>query len=195
MDASVKQKRRWLIEFALASLVPIVVVGLFLGEAIHSQAKTRATAMARQEAQMVGDVAFRRVLGPGTDLTRGLSGQQLVDLDSALESARQGADVTHATLRDRAGTVVYSDDHLLLGKVSAQTETRSAINGETVSKITDASDDPANPGVHVGRVLQVWLPMRLASPTAPPTGALELWIPYSAVEHQVASQSNTLMAM
>ena len=66
MDASVKQKRRWLIEFALASLIPIVVVGLLLGEAIHSQAKTRATAMARQEAQMVGDVAFRRVLGPGT---------------------------------------------------------------------------------------------------------------------------------
>jgi diguanylate cyclase (GGDEF)-like protein len=103
--------------------------------------------------------------------------------------------VAHAALRDRAGTVVYSDDHLLLGKVSAQAETRSAINGETVSKVADVSSDPANSDTTLGRVLQVWLPMRLASPTAPPTGALELWIPYSAIAGQVSSQTNTLIAM
>src|SRR2546430_3098012 len=36
MEASVKQKRRWLIEFGLVSLVPVLLVGLFLGQAIRS---------------------------------------------------------------------------------------------------------------------------------------------------------------
>ena len=34
METSVKQKRRWLIEFGLVSLIPVLIVGLFVGRSI-----------------------------------------------------------------------------------------------------------------------------------------------------------------
>jgi hypothetical protein len=70
---SVKQKRRWLIEFGLASVMPVLLLGLVLGQAIRSHAESRAVGSAQHKAQLVGDLAVQRTLEPGVDLARGIT--------------------------------------------------------------------------------------------------------------------------
>ena len=47
MDMSVFQKRRWLIEFGLVCLIPIVLVGMFLLQTLKANVESRAIANAR----------------------------------------------------------------------------------------------------------------------------------------------------
>ena len=50
MDLSVFQKRRWLIEFGVVCLIPIVLLGFFLLETLKSNVESRAIAGAREQA-------------------------------------------------------------------------------------------------------------------------------------------------
>src|SRR5205809_188973 len=67
MEASVKQKRRWLIEFGLVSLVPVLLVGLFLGQAIRSSISGSVVDAASDRAQAVADLEVQRALGAHPD--------------------------------------------------------------------------------------------------------------------------------
>ena len=115
MEVSVKEKRRWLIEFALVSLVPIVLIGLFLGQAIHSNVRDSRVESARDRAQVVTDLELHRGLGSQADLERGVTQEQQDKLDSAFRSAEKRGELTQIAVRNRAGTTVYSDDHALIG--------------------------------------------------------------------------------
>jgi diguanylate cyclase (GGDEF)-like protein len=192
VDTSVKQKRRWLIEFGLVSLIPVLIVGLFLGQSIHSHAEQRATRAAQGEAQLVGDIAVRRVLGSDADLTR-ISPDQQGELSHALDSVRQGTGVSRATVRDRSGSVVYSDSAVLPGGGDgAPREAETALGGETVSRVDDLSTDPTATDASLGRVLKVFIPLRLGGPTTPAAGTMELWLPYSEVATQVERETGSL---
>jgi diguanylate cyclase (GGDEF)-like protein len=196
VEASFKQKRRWLVEFSLVSLVPIVLLGLFLGQAIHSHASGRANLAAQEEAQLVGELAFRRVLGAENDISRGVTSDEQAALDRALESARQGTDVAHATLRDHSGAILYSDNRVLVGSTARQpSEAESALNGTTVSKVTDLSRDPTAVDASLGRVLQVFVPLRLGGPSSPVAGSLELVMPYSGIATQIEHESHSLYVL
>jgi diguanylate cyclase (GGDEF)-like protein len=196
MEASFKQKRRWLIEFGLVSLVPIVLLGLFLGQAIHSHATSRATVSAQQEAQLVGELAFRRVLGAADAISRGLTPEEQGGLDRALASVQQGTNVAHATLRDRSGAIIYADNHVLMGTgARPPAEASGALAGETVSKVTDLSTDPSAPDATLGRVLQVYVPLRLGGPGSDVVGSLELVMPYSPIATSIEHETHSLYAM
>ncbi|MFL5782170.1 MAG: putative bifunctional diguanylate cyclase/phosphodiesterase [Thermoleophilaceae bacterium] len=192
-QTSVKQKRRWLIEFGLASLMPVLLLGLVLGQAIRSHAESHAVAAAQHKAQLVGDLAVQRTLEPGVDLARGIRPAEQTDLVRALDGVRQGMEVSRATLRDRAGAVVYSDDPLVVSSGStAPPDARQAVAGDTVSRVDDLSKDPATADASLGRVLRVFTPVRIGSPTAPITGTMELWVPYSEIAKQVQSETRSL---
>jgi diguanylate cyclase (GGDEF)-like protein len=196
MEASFKQKRRWLIEFGLVSLVPIVLLGLFLGQAIHSHATSRATVSAQEEAQLVGELAFRRVLGAADDISRGLTADEQGALDRALAGVQQGTNVAHATLRDRSGTILYADNHVLMGTgASPPAEASGALAGETVSKVTDLSTDPSAADASLGRVLQVYVPLRLGGPGSDVVGSLELVMPYSPIATSIERETHSLYAI
>ncbi|TML79543.1 MAG: hypothetical protein E6G07_07525 [Actinobacteria bacterium] len=174
MEAGVKEKRRWLIEFGLISLVPIVILGLFLGQAIRSHASGRVIAATRDQSQLVGNLAFRRVLHSGRDLARGIGPDQEAALDRALASARQGTDLARAILRDRAGTIVYADNHELIGsRGRAPAEAEAALNGGSISKVGDLSRDASAQDSALGRVLDVFVPMRLGGSRSAIVGSLE----------------------
>jgi diguanylate cyclase (GGDEF)-like protein len=196
MEASFKQKRRWLIEFGLVSLIPIILLGLFLAQTIHSHAQERATRVGQQQAQVVGDLAFRRALGPNVDLSRGLDAAQQAALDHTLDSVKAGTNVVRATLRDRNGEVVYADNHLLIGASTPQpSQARAALDGQTVSVVGDLSRDPAAAGASFGRVLRAFVPLRLGGPADPVSGSLELWLPYSGIATAAASDAHPLYVM
>jgi diguanylate cyclase (GGDEF)-like protein len=192
VEASVKQKRRWLIEFGLISLVPVLLLGFFLGQAIKSHAEDRAIATAQQRARLVGDLAVRGTLGSDLDVTRTMSADQQTSLDSAIDEVRGGTDVVRVSLRDRSGRIVYSDDHSLIGTNAAEpVESQAAVNGNVVSKVDDLSKNPANADATLGRVLQVFVPLRMSTNSAP-VGSVEIWLPYGPIARQVESESRSL---
>jgi diguanylate cyclase (GGDEF)-like protein len=196
VETSVKQKRRWLVEFGLVSLIPILIVGLFLGRAIHSHAEETATHSAQHEAELVAELAFRRPLGTGTDLSRGLTPEQQAEVTSSFVSARVGTDVARGTLRDRGGAVVYADNELLEENKSAPPpEAHQAINGQTVSTVADLSSNPAATEASLGRVLRVFVPLRLGGPASPPNGSVELWLPYSSIALAVQNETKSVYAL
>jgi diguanylate cyclase (GGDEF)-like protein len=195
MNSSVKQKRRWLIEFALVSLVPVILVGVVLGQLLHAQARDRATAAALSEARTVADFGFRRVLGDDLDPNTATTREKTAALDQSIASARGGTDVARVILRDRTGTVLYSDDHERIGTPeTVPGEVRSALAGNTVSRVTDLSKDPSSTDATLGRVLVVFTPLR--SPAgAPPTGSVEVWMPYGPIARQVEEQTHMQWAI
>ncbi|HKP91035.1 MAG TPA: EAL domain-containing protein [Thermoleophilaceae bacterium] len=196
MDTSVKQKRRWLIEFGLASLVPVFLLGLFLSQAIRSHSEDRAIGAAQHKAQLVADLAVQRSFESGVDLSRGLTADEQTELVSALDAVRQGTSVSRTTLRDRAGTVVYSDDPLLAtGNSPVPGDARIAGTGDTVSRVDDLSKNPAAADASLGRVLQVFTPVRVGGSSAPISGTMELWLPYSEVAKQVEHETGSLYVL
>jgi diguanylate cyclase (GGDEF)-like protein len=196
VETSVKQKRRWLVEFALVSLIPVLVVGLFLGRAIHSHAEESATRSAQHQAELVAEIAFRRPLGSAADLARGLTAEEQTELTSSFVSARIGTDVARGTLRDRGGAVVYSDNPLLVENTTQPpAEAHAAINGQTVSTVEDLSGDPTADDASLGRVLKVFVPLRLGSPESQPDGSVELWLPYSSVALAVEKDTRSIYVL
>src|SRR3954471_14959576 len=173
--------------------MPVLLLGLVLGQAIRSHAESRAAPAAQHKAQLVGDLAVQRTLEPGVDLARGITPDEQTDLVRALDGVRQGMEVSRATLRDRAGAVVYSDDPLVVAAGStAPPDARQAVAGDTVSRVDDLSKDPSTADASLGRVLRVFTPVRIGSPTAPITGTMELWVPYSEIAKQVQSETRSL---
>src|SRR3954471_24478260 len=98
VDTSVFQKKRWLIEFGLVCLIPIVLLGLFLLSTMKSNVESRAIANAREQARLVSDVGVAGQLSGVTDLGHGLAPGQLSALDRNLESIRSGSGVARVVV-------------------------------------------------------------------------------------------------
>src|SRR5690349_21857509 len=107
MDTSVQQKRRWLIEFGLASLIPMIVVGLVLSTSLKGTIRNHEIASARQDAQVVAYVAVQNVVGT-QDLSHGLTGTQQAALDHAISQVQGGTQVQRTIVRNRDGRIVYA---------------------------------------------------------------------------------------
>ena len=192
MDATVKQKRRWLIEFSLVSLIPMVLLGFFLAQTLGDQARERQIASARAEARLVSDIAVRRALGSDVVAAHALTREGQDALGRAVVSARAGTDVARITVRDRAGMVLWSDDRLKIGEADKPpTEARDALYGNTVSKVVDMSKNPITQDASLGRVLKIYVPLR-AEPGGPPVGSSEVWIPYAGIAGQIEKDTRAL---
>src|SRR5436190_8350701 len=104
------QKRRWLVEFGVVCLVPIVLIGLFLMQTLKSNVQGRALSNAQEQARLVADVGLGTPLAGIEDLSNGLSGAQMQALDPQLTSISRQNNVQRAILRNRIGRIVYADD-------------------------------------------------------------------------------------
>ena len=190
MEASVKQKRRWLIEFGLVSLVPVLLVGLFLGQAIRSSISGSVVDAASDRAQAVADLEVQRALGAHLDPGGGIAQSQQDALDRYFQAARARGDVAHVVLRSRSGTIGYADNHSVIGDGStAPSEAHDALAGAVASQVTDSNGDAG--GAARGRVLRVFAPLR-TKPSDRPNGSLELWVPYEPIAARITSRTHGL---
>jgi diguanylate cyclase (GGDEF)-like protein len=191
VEATVKQKRRWLVEFGLISIVPILLLGIYLSQTLTDQARESRIASARAEARLVADIAVRRAIGDALDVSQGLSREGQAALDSAIPSARAGTDIAKITIRDRTGTIVWDEDAGAIGTAQPPAQARDALYGNTVSKLVDLSKQPESQHASLGRVLKVYVPLR-SNAGAPPTGSAELWIPYAGIATQIEEDTRSL---
>src|SRR3954470_10359497 len=185
MDMSVFQKRRWLIEFGLVCLIPIILIGLFLLQTLSANVESRAIANAREQARLVAAVGFENQLTGVDDLSRGLSGAQQTALDDQLDTIRAGSGISRVIIRNRTGRTVYADDHSLIGKGAAPGGAQTAASGAIASGIA------AVPGS--GKVLEVFAPLTLDQPA--PIGSVEVWLPYGPIQASITSQVHRIQVI
>src|SRR4051794_6955601 len=113
------QKRRWLVEFGVVCLVPIVLIGLFLMQTLKANVKGRALSNAREQARLVGDVGLSTPLAGIDALSHGLTSAQQQAIGRQLGAIREGNTLQRALIRNRQGQVVYANDRSLIGQAHA----------------------------------------------------------------------------
>ena len=94
------QKRRWLVEFGVVCLVPIVLIGLFLMQTLKSNVEGRALSNAREQARLVADVGLSTPLAGIDDLSHGLTSGQLQAIDRQLAMIQAGNTLERALIRN-----------------------------------------------------------------------------------------------
>jgi diguanylate cyclase (GGDEF)-like protein len=178
------QKRRWLVEFGVVCLLPIVLLGLFLMQTLKSNVEGRALSNAREEARLVTNVGIATPLAGLDDLSRGLTGAQQQVLDRQLTTIRASNNLQRAVVRNREGRVVYAEDRSIVGQLRAPAAARNAAIGTISSAIAKTPQ---------GEVLQVFVPLKIAG--AEPVGSAELWLPYGPIVASIDRQNGKIELM
>ena len=115
-----RQKRRWLIEFGVVSLVPVIVLGLVVAQSLRGSIRERALDRARQESVVAAQLAIEPALSPN-DFNGTLAHEKASRIDSALSEGNLGRRVVSATIRNRAGKIIYATDGNAIGRVAPAT--------------------------------------------------------------------------
>jgi diguanylate cyclase (GGDEF)-like protein len=188
-------KRRWKIgllgTFALASLVPIVVLGLVLAHFMAAGIRERAVSDAAKSAELIARLGVQPQLSPA-EVSKGISPSRRRALDETLRTGLVRGDVARIKVWNRDSRVVYSNDHRLIGRTFPPSdELESALGGETESEISDLQKAENVAERHYGKLLEVYVPMRFGSGTAP-AGVFEVYLPYSPIAAAIASDTRRL---
>ncbi|MDP9345189.1 MAG: bifunctional diguanylate cyclase/phosphodiesterase [Actinomycetota bacterium] len=172
---------RLFVVYAVASLVPVLVLGFILFRSYGHEGLDRALGQGRAQAAVIEEMAVAPVLGKD-DLGGGLTAGERASLRQATDLAIFSGSVVRLRLRSFAGRVVFSDDGSSGGALPpAAAAFRAAAAGARDAAIVR---DPTGASDQVIRVLQPIVPN--ASGAA--TGVLEVYLPYAAIAAKAQSQ-------
>ncbi|HEX2111401.1 MAG TPA: EAL domain-containing protein [Gaiellaceae bacterium] len=176
--------------FGLVSLVPIVVIGFVLAHFMHAQVRERARERATSAATLIARVGIQPRLTRDA-VENGLSPVRLSDLDLAIETG-PGADIARVKIWNKAGVIVYSDDHGLIGRsFPPSPELEEALAGAVESEISDSGDEENLGERELGQLLEVYVPFEFEGSTEP-DGVFELYLPYEPIAAAAAEDTRTL---
>jgi diguanylate cyclase (GGDEF)-like protein len=183
-------------KFALASLVPIVLLGFVLSQVLVGQIRQRALLNARQSAALLDQSLVLPQLS-AAQLRSGLTDQRVRALDHTLEAALGSNQITRIKVWNRAGRVAYASDHAIIGKTFPPSEElREALGGETASEVSDLEKAENTGERSFGQLLEVYTPIRFEA-GGQPAGAFELYLPYrpiaAAIDHDTKRISFVLL--
>ncbi|MGY1702712.1 putative bifunctional diguanylate cyclase/phosphodiesterase [Geodermatophilus sp. SYSU D00766] len=176
--------------YAAASLVPVVLLGAGLAAGIRQDAVDRALEYGHAQAAVVEEMAIAPALR-GRDLAAGVSGAELLRLQTATDLAVFRGSILRLRLRDFSGAVVFADD----GATGPETALPDYPAGEGVvpagstafaTAATGGTDVALldGEGMAVGRMIRVLQPI-VADSSGRSVGVLELLLPYDTVAAQV----------
>ncbi|SNS89119.1 diguanylate cyclase (GGDEF) domain-containing protein [Geodermatophilus saharensis] len=176
--------------YAAASLVPVVLLGAGLAAGIRQDAVDRALEYGHAQAAVVEEMAIAPALR-GRDLAAGVSGAELLRLQTATDLAVFRGSILRLRLRDFSGAVVFADD----GATGPETALPDYPAGEGVvpaggTAFTTAATGGTDvalldgEGMAVGRMIRVLQPI-VADSSGRSVGVLELLLPYDTVAAQV----------
>jgi diguanylate cyclase (GGDEF)-like protein len=167
--------------YAIASLVPVVLLGVVLSHGYRQEARDRALAQGRAQAAVIMEMAIAPVLGRH-DLGEGLRTWERQSLLDATELSIFSGSVVRLRLRSFTGGIVFSDDGTTTGALPATTDAfRTAAKGGRHMAIVP---DPTGGEERVIRVLQPIVP----NASGQATGVLEVYLPYAAIAAKVDAQ-------
>jgi diguanylate cyclase (GGDEF)-like protein len=175
-----RQKLRWLFEFGIVSLVPIVVLGLAVAQSLRSSIRDRALDRAQQEAVVVSKLALEPQLS-ANDYESRVDAAKRYRMDEALSEGGLSKRIRGVVVRNAAGRVVYSSNRRLIGEtLPATIQTKAALEGHVGSGTQ--RDEEGN------KVVATVAPLR-APGDAAPTGVAEILTDYRPVQDAVGADS------
>jgi diguanylate cyclase (GGDEF)-like protein len=177
-------------KFALLSAVAVVLLAVGLARVENNLIKNRALESARRSAQLVAQVALQSHITP-TDMQAGLSAEKIASLDHALAEGSTDNTIARVKIWSTNGTVIYSDDHTLIGRsFSPEDDLEEALDGETSSDISALNEAENVDERKFGQLLEVYLPLRFGQQE--PAGAFELYLPYRPIAAGIAADTRRL---
>ncbi len=171
--------------YAAISLAPVLILGAVLASSYRSNARQRGLAEGRSQAALVAQTAVEPLLS-GHPLSEGLTATEFSDLERLSAVSEQS--VVRLRLRDLQGRVVYSDDGSGMNAKpdDEALEALEALAGEAITKLTHLNADSNDTGASGIAVVEVYRVLMAGSP-ARVVGVLELYLPYSPIEHDVTA--------
>jgi diguanylate cyclase (GGDEF)-like protein len=175
--------------FALASLVPVLVLGLLLARSIRQDADTRGLAEARSEAALIGRTAVEPLLDR-RPLGNGLSSRETALLRRiSLTATGRHHPIIRLRLRSLHGKVVFTSDGVGLHQ-RPDPGALAAAHGEPEAEITYLNADKPIDGNRGERVAEVYTPLYEGAHRI--VGVLELYLPYAPIANDVDSGLGSL---
>jgi hypothetical protein len=104
-----------LARFGLLALVPVVALGAVLAYELNAGVKQQHLDSARTNAVLLAQVGIQPLLDAGM-LNSGFTAPQISELDQRLQGAALSKEVRRLKIWNRTGTVLYSDNHALIGR-------------------------------------------------------------------------------
>jgi diguanylate cyclase len=172
---------RLFVLYAIASLVPVVVLGFVLLRGYRHEAVDRALGQGRSQAAVIEEMAIAPVLDAG-DLRDGLRPAERQGLLDATDLAIFSGSVVRLRVRSFSGRVVFSDDGSIAHALPTTDPAfrKAAAGGRDVAIVPD----PTRGSGSVIRVLQPIVP----NASGQATGVLEVYLPYAAIAAKVHAQ-------
>jgi diguanylate cyclase (GGDEF)-like protein len=191
--------RRWrlLVKMVLIAGVPVVALGLVLGNQLRSSVTERAVADGLRTAELVSRLGIQPMLSPA-DVDTGMDPARYQRLDRSIrDSGLLGNEVARIKIWNTRGQVVFSDDRKLVGQTfEVSDELADALGGRIASELSHLGSAEQASERSYGKVIEVYVPLRFAA-DRPPGGAFELYLPYRPIETKIDSelrQMNLILA-
>jgi diguanylate cyclase (GGDEF)-like protein len=167
--------------YAIASLVPVIVLGLVLANSYRAEADQRGLALGRSEASLLAQTAVAPALAAGP-LHEALTSRERVALQSMSSTAIGSGEFVRLRVRNLDGDVVFRTDPGDAVEADDD-EAIAAAHGEVVSQLTrlDADADPNGPQGE--QVVEVYQPLR--DTLRRQIGVLEVYLPYAPIARDV----------
>ncbi len=173
--------------------MPVVALGAVLAHELNVDVQQRYLETARSSASLITQVGIQPLLN-SQQLAGGLSPAEIAQIDDKLQGAAVSDEVRRIKVWNRAGTVVYSDNHALIGKTfPIDEDLGEALEGHSSASITygqnteNAGDDLSGRGP----LIEVYVPLVFKG-TLSPSGAFELYLPYAPAQAAIDRESNQL---
>ena len=183
--------RQPLVRFGVIALVPVVVLGIVLARALSSDVQQRYLDSSRTSAESLTEVAIQPLFTAG-ELTSGLSPDDVNTIDAKLQGSAVDTEIRRLKVWNRAGDVVYSDNHALIGKrFPIDDDLGNALNGHSSASITTGQGNENEGDNLAGPLIQVYVPL-IFKTSSGPSGAFELYLPYAPVQAAVDNESRQL---
>ena len=164
------------VAYAVASLVPVLVLGAVLAQGNRQDGIQRGLEYGRAQAAVIEETAIAPALS-GDDLSEGLSVAEQHRLQSATDLAIFRGSVVRLALRSFDGAVVFSDDGSVYSSLPPTDPAfvAAAAGGTSVAILDE--DVP-------GRAIRVLQPV-IANASGRSVGVLEIHLPYDSIAADV----------
>jgi diguanylate cyclase (GGDEF)-like protein len=180
-------------QVALLSLLPIVALGYILAHVLQTQIVTRSLDDATVSAGIVAHIGIQPRLSP-RGLRDGLSAAEIRALDEQLSARSVTRDLARIKIWNARHTVVYSDDHSLIGRTLAPSDDLlNALAGRPndAEVVTPSADSETASELGLGKLVEVYVPLRF-SPKGPPAGVFEIYLSYGPIAAAIAGEKRMI---
>src|SRR2546421_1537263 len=180
-----------LARFGLLALVPVVALGAIMAHELNVDLQQRYLDTSRTSATLIAQVGIQPLLNAQM-VSGGLTPSEIAEMDARLVGAALSNEVDRLKVWNRNGTIVYSDNHAIIGKTFAIDDDLGAALSGTATANVSRSQDAENAGDDLPYpLIQVYVPLVFAGSSSP-SGAFELYLPYAPVQAAIDREANQL---